>query len=157
MLVSSFSFGRDLRAPMPPGLFWAHSVPSKDSRKLRIANKIAKSNLREKTPELPKGVFNWIGAFFKISDEYVMSHQCLDGFLLLRYLKISVAICLFGCIVTWPVLFPVNATGHGGQIELNSISFSNISNSNGRYYAHTFVAWIFFGKGIAPYRVDLFG
>ena len=44
----------------------------------------------------------------------------------------------------WPVLFPVNATGGGGQKQLNVISFSNVTNNKNRFYAHTFIAWIFF-------------
>jgi len=55
-----------------------------------------------------------------------------------------VVICFVGCIITWPILFPVNATGQGGQKQLNILSFSNIKNKQ-RYYAHTFVAWIFLG------------
>jgi len=41
-------------------------------------------------------------------------------------------------------LFPVNATGGGGQQQLDILSFSNVSNVN-RYYAHAIVAWIFLG------------
>jgi hypothetical protein len=56
-------------------------------------------------------------------------------------------ICLVGCVITWPILFPVNATGHGGQTELDLLSFSNINKQGKtRYYAHTFIAWIFFSK-----------
>lgn len=91
-------------------------------------------------------MFNWIGTFNKIPDSYVLNHHSLDGFLLLRYLKISVALCLFGCLITMPVLFPVNATGGGGQKELDMLSFTNVSNSKNRYYAHTFVAWVFFSR-----------
>lgn len=100
---------------------------------------------RERSPELPSGMFNWVGAFVKIPDSYVLNHQSLDGFLLLRYLKIASAICLVGCFITWPVLFPVNATSHGQQKQLNILSMSNISEKN-RYYAHCFIAMIFFGK-----------
>lgn len=99
---------------------------------------------RERSPDLPNGLFNWIGTFNKIPDSYVLNHHSLDGFLLLRYLKISVAICFVGCLMTWPVLFAVNATGGGGQKQLDLISFSNVTNTKNRFYAHTFVAWIFF-------------
>lgn len=99
---------------------------------------------QERSPDLPNGMFNWISTFNKIPDSYVLNHHTLDGFLLLRYLKISVAICFVGCLMTWPVLFPVNATGGGGQKQLNVISFSNVTNTKNRFYAHTFVAWIFF-------------
>ena len=99
---------------------------------------------RERSPDLPNGMFNWIGKFNKIPDSYVLNHHTLDGFLLLRYLKISVAICFVGCLMTWPVLFPVNATGGGGGKQLNLLAFGNVQNTKNRYYAHTFVAWIFF-------------
>lgn len=99
---------------------------------------------QERSPDLPNGLFNWIGTFNKIPDSYVLNHHSLDGFLLLRYLKISVAICFVGCLMTWPVLFPVNATGGGGQKQLDLISFGNVTNTKNRFYAHTFVAWVFF-------------
>ena len=89
-------------------------------------------------------MFNWIGTFNKIPDSYVLNHHSLDGFLLLRYLKVSVAVCFVGCLITWPVLFPVNATGGGGSKQLDLISFSNVTNTKNRFYAHTFIAWIFF-------------
>ncbi|KAK7748977.1 phosphate metabolism protein 7 [Cytospora paraplurivora] len=46
-----------------------------------------------------------------------------------------------------PILFPVNATGHGGQEQLNVLSYSNIdSDTEGnRYYAHALVAWVYYG------------
>lgn len=89
-------------------------------------------------------MFNWIGTFNKIPDSYVLNHHTLDGFLLLRYLKISVAICFVGCLMTFPVLFPVNATGGGGLKQLDLLSFGNVQNTKNRFYAHTFVAWIFY-------------
>ncbi|KAL6719086.1 phosphate metabolism protein 7 [Lecanora helva] len=98
----------------------------------------------ERTPDLPSGLFNWIGTFNKIPDSFVLNHHSLDAFLFLRYLKISVALCFFGCLITWPVLFPVNATGGNSQKQMNILSFSNVTNSKNRYYAHTFIAWIFF-------------
>lgn len=90
-------------------------------------------------------MFNWIGPFFKISDTYVLNHQSLDAYLLLRFLKIITAICLVGCFITWPVLFPVNATGGAGGQQLAMLSMSNVLRENHlRFYAHTFIAWIYF-------------
>lgn len=105
---------------------------------------------RERTPELPRGFLNWFGSFSKISDDFVLNHSSLDGFLLLRYLKISVVICLFGTILTWPILFPVNATGGGDQEQLDRISFSNVADSK-RYYAHAILAWVFYGINAQAY------
>ena len=82
--------------------------------------------------------------FFQIPDSYVLNHHSLDGFLFLRYLKIGVVICFFGCLITWPVLFPVNITGGKGQKQLDMLSLGNIANKN-RLYAHALVSCVFFG------------
>ncbi|KAL8847156.1 MAG: hypothetical protein Q9221_007786 [Calogaya cf. arnoldii] len=99
---------------------------------------------QERSPALPQGLVNWFGTFAKVPDSFVLNHQSLDGFLLLRYLKVASATCLVGCCITWPVLFPINITGGGGQKQLNLLSFGNVVDKN-RYYAHVFVAWIFLG------------
>ncbi|KAI1624765.1 hypothetical protein EDD37DRAFT_627913 [Exophiala viscosa] len=99
---------------------------------------------QERTPAPPNTLFGWIPFMRKLPDEYVLQHNSLDGYFLLRYLKMSIIICFVGCCITWPILFPVNATGGGGQSQLNLLSFSNVTNKN-RYYAHVFVAWIFIG------------
>lgn len=59
----------------------------------------------------------------------------------------ALVICFVGCCITWPVLFPVNITGGGGQEQLDILSFSNIDSKTqgNRYYAHVFVAWLFYG------------
>ena len=112
---------------------------------VRLALRGLTTLFRERSPDLPGGFFNWIGKFNQVPDTHVLNHHTIDGFLLLRYLKISATICLVGCLITWPILFPVNATGNGGQKQLDLLSFSNVVNKN-RYYAHTFVAWFYFCK-----------
>ncbi|KAJ9669537.1 phosphate metabolism protein 7 [Coniosporium apollinis] len=99
----------------------------------------------ERTPSLPNGFLSWFPAFFKIPDTYVLNHHSLDGYLFLRLLKLSVISCFVGCLITWPVLFPVNITGGGGQQQLDMLSFSNVANNYYRYYAHAGCAWLFFG------------
>ncbi|EEY14903.1 phosphate metabolism protein [Verticillium alfalfae VaMs.102] len=98
---------------------------------------------QERTPALPNGLFNWIGAFWKIPDIVALQSQSLDAYLFLRFLRICATICLVGLLMTWPVLFPVNATGGGGQKELNILSMSNIdiskSSNKTRLYAHAFI------------------
>jgi hypothetical protein len=100
----------------------------------------------EKSEALPDGKFSWIRHFRNFPDEYVLNHQSLDGYLFLRFLKMVGIICFVGCCLTWPILFPINATGGAGQMELDMLSFANISENNkNRYYAHAFVSWIYFG------------
>jgi hypothetical protein len=102
---------------------------------------------REKTKSLPDGRFSWFAPFKNLPDELVLNHQSLDGYLYLRFLKMLTFICFIGCCITFPVLFPVNATGDGGEKQFDLLSFSNIgSDQKNRYYAHVFVGWIFFSK-----------
>jgi hypothetical protein len=97
------------------------------------------------TPPLHQGLFNWLPQLFTIPDTFVLQHQSLDAFLFLRLLKMSVVICLVGCAITWPILFPINATGGGGQLQLDILNFGNVKNT-WKYFAHVGCAYLFFGK-----------
>ncbi|KIW01863.1 uncharacterized protein PV09_06712 [Verruconis gallopava] len=96
------------------------------------------------SPELSSGLFSWISELWKIPDTFVLQHQSIDAYLFLRFMKIEVVTCLVGCLITMPVLFPVNATGGAGQHQLDILSMSNVENS-WRFFAHAGCAWIFFG------------
>lgn len=98
----------------------------------------------ERSPQLPTGWFNWIKAFYKIPDTTALNHASLDGFLFLRYLKVVCVICGVGCVITWPVLFPLHILGGGGSEQLNMLTFGNVSHPNW-YFVHAFLAWIYFG------------
>jgi signal recognition particle receptor subunit alpha len=79
-----------------------------------------------------------------MSDEYILNHHSLDAYLYIRFLKMLTLMAFVGAILTWPILFPVNATGGGGQSGLDILSFSNVDNP-ARYFAHALIAWVFFG------------
>jgi len=102
----------------------------------------------ERTTPLPDGWFNWVSPFWKIPDTYALQHQSLDAYLFLRFLRMCVVIMFVGACITWPVLFPVYATGGAGGSQLDLLSMSNINKAGSgkyRYLASTFVGWIFFG------------
>lgn len=86
----------------------------------------------ERTPAISNTFFGWIGEFYQIPDTWILNHHTLDGYLFLRFLKIAVVICLVGCAITWPVLFPINITGGGGTSQLDILTFSNVTNN---YYS----------------------
>lgn len=96
---------------------------------------------------MPNGLFNWFGKFWKIPDVYALQHQSLDAYLYLRFLRMTVVITFVGCCITWPILFPVNATGGGSAQQLDILSYSNINQQTqkSRYYAHALVSWVFYG------------
>lgn len=96
-------------------------------------------------PELPQGYFNWISAVWKIPDTYVLTHESLDSYLFLRFLKLTAITCILGCPLIWLVLLPVNAV-HGNRLtQLDRITTTNISNP-ARYWAHALIAWLYFGN-----------
>jgi hypothetical protein len=102
---------------------------------------------QRQTPAPSGGLFGWIKDFKKLPDTYILDHQSIDGYLFVRFFKVLIVISLLGCIITWPVLFPVNATGGAGKEQLDILSMSNVAqqpekNVN-RYYAHAIVSFIF--------------
>lgn len=93
-------------------------------------------------------MFGWLKVFNNIPDTVVLQKNSLDAFFLLRYLKMSVIITFVGCVITWPILFPVYATGKADppRKQLDIITFGNVNpdTSDGyRYYATAIVAWIY--------------
>ncbi|KAF7555800.1 hypothetical protein G7Z17_g1890 [Cylindrodendrum hubeiense] len=103
--------------------------------------------LGERSPELSAGLFSWFGSFWKIPDAYALQHQSLDAYLFIRYLRVLCTVCFVSLCITWPILFPINATGGGGQEQLEILSYSNINikTQANRLYAHVFVAWLVYG------------
>ncbi|OAA57032.1 DUF221 domain protein [Niveomyces insectorum RCEF 264] len=103
----------------------------------------------QRTPALPTGFFNWFTSFWRLPDVYALQHQSLDAYLFLRFLRMTVILTFVGCCITWPVLFPVNATGGAGETQLDILSYSNVDSSTFkkryRYFAHLFISWIYFG------------
>ncbi|KAB8235817.1 putative DUF221 domain protein [Aspergillus alliaceus] len=100
----------------------------------------------ERTPPSSTTPWGWIMDMYKLPDEYVLQHHSMDAYLLLRFLKMVSMICLVGALITFPILFPINATGGGNNQQLNILSMSNIEESKyARYFAHAFVAWLFLG------------
>lgn len=91
-----------------------------------------------------EGFFSWIGGVGRADDSTILAASGLDGYFFLRYLRKARMICFFGCCFIFPILFPINITGGGGQQGLDILTFSNCSKKE-RYYAHAFVAWVFFG------------
>ena len=106
------------------------------------------------TPSLPSGKFNWLSALWAIPDTFVLTHQSLDSYLFLRFLKLSVVACLVGCCITWPILFPVNATGGAGQHQLDVLTMSNVD-SPWRFFAHAGCAWLYFGESLTTQLTQL--
>lgn len=96
---------------------------------------------------MPSGWFNWIGAFWKIPDAHALTHQSLDAYLFIRYLRVCFIVCLVSAGITFTILFPVNATGGNNQSQLEILSYSNVNldTHKNSLFAHAFVAWAVYG------------
>ena len=86
-------------------------------------------------------------ALWRIQDKYVLDHSSLDAFLFLRFLKVLIVISFVGCLLTWPILLPLHATGGGGSTELDRVAFGNIVSAR-KYYVHALLACIYFGESV---------
>ncbi|KAF4633641.1 hypothetical protein G7Y89_g4484 [Cudoniella acicularis] len=110
---------------------------------LSLSPKINKYS--EQTSPLPSGWFNWMKPFYQTPDTVVLNHSSLDGFLFLRYMKVLCIICVFGMVLTWPILIPFHVHGGGTNIQLDLLTFGNVMHAQW-FYVHAILAWIFFGK-----------
>lgn len=79
----------------------------------------------------------------QVPDTFVLHHQSLDSYLFLRFLRTIIFTLMVGCIITWPILMPVNATGGGSSTQLDRIGVGNVKDRK-KLYAHAAVAWVFF-------------
>ncbi|EME39608.1 hypothetical protein DOTSEDRAFT_75304 [Dothistroma septosporum NZE10] len=98
---------------------------------------------KDRTPTSRAEQWWWFKDFRKLPDHFVLQHNSLDAFLFLRFLKLLMYVCLGGALLTWPILFAVNATGGGNATQLDRLSIGNVSKT-GHLWAHTTVAWFLF-------------
>ncbi|KAI0466519.1 hypothetical protein F4859DRAFT_297544 [Xylaria cf. heliscus] len=98
----------------------------------------------DQTPSPGQGYLDWLWTLRKLPDKFLLYHESLDSYLYLRFLRTIIFICVAGCVLTWPVLMPVNATGGGSSTQLDRITISNVVKTN-HLYAHAVMAWVFLG------------
>lgn len=78
-----------------------------------------------------------------VPDKFTLYHQSIDSYLFLRFLRTMIFICVVGCLLTWPILMPINAAGGGTGNELDRVSIGNVAEVK-YLYAHAVIAWVFF-------------
>lgn len=80
----------------------------------------------------------------------MLQAQSLDAFLVLRLIRVAIISCFVGCLITWPILLPLNAVGPGLGSGFNMFLFGHAASSSDkstyyRYYVHAFCAYAVFG------------
>lgn len=97
-----------------------------------------------KPEETPRGAFSWLSHVLKKPESFIIQQMGVDGYFFVRFLFGFSTICFLMCCITWPVLFPVNATHGKGGTGFDMLSYSNLGNK-WKTFAHVFVSWIVFG------------
>ncbi|TPX07451.1 uncharacterized protein E0L32_002079 [Thyridium curvatum] len=100
--------------------------------------------LRRKCPRVYT-VRTFLGAETpEIPDDFILKNCSLDGFFFLRFIRVLITISFVGCLMTWPILLPIHATGGRDLTGLDMLTIGNVESKN-KSYAHVVVSWIFFG------------
>lgn len=109
----------------------------------------------EERPDEPhKDPFRWIIVLFRKPQSFYIEQAGLDGYFFLRFVWIFAMFFLCGVLI-YTILLPVNATNGNGNQGFDQLSISNVKN-HGRYYAHIFVGWFFYGAVIFVIYRELF-
>jgi calcium permeable stress-gated cation channel len=87
----------------------------------------------------------------------VIGKSGLDGYFLLRYLRMMIILFGGSMLLIWPVLLPINAVGQlgaaGGINGMDILSISNIKTPS-RYWAHVVMAIAFVSMNPPGNEVD---
>lgn len=115
---------------------------------------VVKSLPQDLRPEpSPSGLFSWLTSLLRRPSTFIIQYTSTDGYFFLRFLLEFFCICVLCAIITWPILFPVNATNGknnepGSNVKgFDILTFSNIKDKY-RTFAHVFLSWIVFGSVI---------
>ncbi|KAM0714132.1 hypothetical protein Q7P37_010281 [Cladosporium fusiforme] len=77
---------------------------------------------------------SWMVDVCRARDVDLLTDRSPDMYLLLRYLKFCILLCVGGCVMVCPLLLPLNATGNGGMEGLNMLTIAN----------HGFFGWVMY-------------
>jgi uncharacterized protein YggT (Ycf19 family) len=98
---------------------------------------------KDRTPCQSRSYWDWIHTMKVVPDKFALYHSSLDSYLFLRFMRLLIFICIIGCLITWPILLPINSAGGGSANDLDSLAIGNVSQKK-YLYAHAVVAWVFF-------------
>jgi calcium permeable stress-gated cation channel len=102
---------------------------------------------------LPVTPWSWIPKLLVTPTHLVINKSGLDGYFLLRYLRMMIILFVGSILIIWPVLLPINSVhgrGQAGGVSgLDLLSISNVNPDNTHlYWAHVVMAILFVGTSL---------
>lgn len=98
---------------------------------------------------LPVTPWGWIPRLLMTPTHLVIGKSGLDGYFLLRYLRMMIFLFGGSMLLIWPVLLPINAVNQrgaaGGVAGMDLLSISNVK-TPARHWAHVVMAIAFVSK-----------
>ncbi|RKP27704.1 hypothetical protein SYNPS1DRAFT_12284, partial [Syncephalis pseudoplumigaleata] len=124
---------------------------------------------RNPTPPIPPGLFRWIPATLKLSEEFMLSHTGLDTVMHLRYLKTAFWLMMISTLIIASTLMPLNrrsstlvlpsnssqTANEKHQVELEIFSMSQIPNESPVLYVHMILTYVFTALAIWLFYRDM--
>lgn len=104
---------------------------------------------KDKQPNepMPHGLFAWLPHIIRMPAEQIIYKNGLDAYQYVRFLWLMVMIFFPFWIISWIILFPVNAANSGGGREgIEIFTFGNVglsSTQQKRYAAHIILLYVF--------------
>lgn len=97
---------------------------------------------KDRTPSTSASGADWFQDYLKLKDTFILRHHSFDAYLFLRFFRTLILIAGVGCLLTWPILFPLNATGGGSAEQLDVLAFTNVAKPN-YCWGHAIVAILY--------------
>ncbi|RKP10034.1 hypothetical protein THASP1DRAFT_22202 [Thamnocephalis sphaerospora] len=112
---------------------------------------------KDPTPPIPNGLFQWIPATMRLSEEFMLTHTGLDTVMHLRFLKTACQLMLISFMVIGGVLLPLNhryeKSENGARLE--SFSMTPIEKTEPVLYVHMMLTYVFTGLTIWFFYRDM--
>ena len=93
----------------------------------------------------PKGPFAWIPHILRISDEDFYKSVGLDGYVLLRYIRLCCKVTAFTALLGLLILAPVyfSCPGNEGVAGINLYTMANVEQNGSKLWAPLLLTWFF--------------
>jgi len=129
------------------GVVWYSLFESFRGQKEVFAPKLRSKKERCPKVDVPRTPFGWIAPVLSIDDDEVLSMVGMDGYILLRFLRMCTKVALGFGVVSVVFLVPIYGTGNGNYEEavvgINRLTMANTVANGDRLWAPFLFSWIF--------------